>query len=55
MDKMVCGQNDIGHNGTDKMVGTKWYNFIFVHFNSIEFNMYLVIKSHKNDKHIEES
>ena len=31
-----------------KMVWTKWYNFIFcVHFNLIEFNMYLVTKSHK--------
>ena len=29
MDKMVwikwCGQNDIGQNGTDKMVRTNWY------------------------------
>ena len=34
MDKMVYGQNGIGHNGMDKMVWTKWYNFIFcVHFN----------------------
>ena len=48
MDKMVYGQNGIGRNGTDKMVWTKWYNFIFcVYFNSVEFNMYLVTKSHK--------
>jgi len=48
MDKMVYGQNGIGQNGTDKMVWTKWYNFIFyVHFNSVEFNMYLVTESHK--------
>src|SRR6218665_1774983 len=32
----------------DKMVWTKWYNFIFcVHFNSAEFNIYLVTKSLK--------
>ena len=48
MDKMVYGQNGIGQNGTDKMVWTKWYNFIFcVHFNSVEFNINLVTKSHK--------
>src|SRR6218665_2655239 len=48
MDKMVYGQNGIGQNGTDKMVWTKWYNFIFcVPFNSVEFNIYLVTKSHK--------
>jgi len=42
-DKMVYGQN-----GMDKMAWTKWYNFIFcVHFNSVEFNIYLVTKSHK--------
>ena len=47
-DKMVYGQNGIGQNGTDKMVWTKWYNFIFcVPFNSVEFNVYLVTKSHK--------
>jgi hypothetical protein len=22
---MLCGQNGIGQNGMDKMVGTKWY------------------------------
>ena len=43
MDKMVHGQNGIGQNGTDKMVWTKWYNFIFcVHFNSVEFNIILI-------------
>ena len=57
VDKMVrtkwYGQNGIrtkwdwtrwyGQNGMDKM-----YNFIFcVHFNSVEFNVYLVTKSHK--------
>src|SRR6218665_2830567 len=48
LDKMVYGQNGIGQNGTDKMVWTKWYNFIFcVPFNSVEFNIYLVTKSHK--------
>ena len=48
MDKMVHGQNGIGQNGKDKMIQTKWYNFIFcVHFNSVEFNMYLVTESHK--------
>ena len=32
----------------DKMVSTKWYNVIFcVHFNSVEFNIYLVTKSQK--------
>ena len=42
------GQNCIGRNDTDKMVWTKRYNFIFcVYFNSVEFNMYLVTKSHK--------
>jgi len=47
-DKMVYGQNGIGQNGTDKMVWTKWYNFIFrEHFNSVEFNIHLVTKSHK--------
>ena len=25
MDKMLCGQNGTGQNGTDKMVWTKWY------------------------------
>ena len=55
MDKMVYGQNVIGRNGTDKMVWTKRYNFIFcVYFNSVEFNMYLK-KSQINDKYIEES
>ena len=48
MDKMVFGQNVIGQNGTDKMVWTKWYNFIFcVHFNSVEFHIYLVTKSQR--------
>ena len=48
MDKMVYGQDGIGHNGTDKMTWTKWYNFIYcVDFNSVEFNIYLVTKSHK--------
>ena len=48
MDKMVHGQNGIGQNRTDKMAWTKWYNFIFcVDFNSVEFNIYLVTKSHK--------
>ena len=47
-DKMVYGQDGIGQNGTDKMAWTKWYNFIFcVDFNSVEFNIYLVTKSHK--------
>jgi len=47
-DKMVYGQNGILQNGTDKMVWTKWYNFIScVHFNSVEFNINLVTKSHK--------
>src|SRR6218665_2161361 len=51
-DKMVWtkwyGQNGIGQNGTDKLVWTKWYNFIFcVHFNSGEFNIHLVTKSHE--------
>ena len=39
----------LGQNGMDKMVGlwTKWYYFIFrVDFNSVEFNIYLVTKSH---------
>ena len=36
----VTGQNGSGQNGTDKMVWTKWYNFIFcVYFNSVEFNV----------------
>src|SRR6218665_2913394 len=40
MDKIAYGQNCIGHNCTDKMVWTKWYNYIFcVHFNSVEFNI----------------
>src|SRR6218665_850304 len=44
----VTGQNGSGQNGTDKMVWTKLYNFMFcVHFNSAEFNIYLVTKSHK--------
>jgi len=48
MDKMVYGQNGIGQNGMDKMVWTKWYNFISgVHFNQVEFNIYFVTKSHK--------
>ena len=48
MDKMVYGQNGSGQNGTDKMVWTKWYNFIFcVRFNSVEFNVHLVTKSHE--------
>ena len=48
MEKMVQGQNGFGQNGADKMVWTKWYNFIFcVHFNSVEFNIYLVSKSQK--------
>ena len=48
MDKMVYGQNGIGQNGMDKMAWTKWYNFIFcVHFNSVEFNIHLVTKSHE--------
>ena len=48
MDKMVYGQNGIGQNGTDKLVWTKWYNFIFCeHLKSVEFNMYLVTRSHK--------
>ena len=52
-DKMVygqngIGQNGIGQNGMDKMVRTKWYNFIFCdHYNSVEFNIYLVAKNHK--------
>jgi len=47
-DKMVYGQNGIGQNGMDKMVRTKWYNFIFCeHLKSVEFNIYLVTKSHK--------
>ena len=47
MDKMVDGQNGIGQNGTDKMVWTNWYNFIFcVHFHSAEFYISLVTKSH---------
>ena len=47
LDKMVWTEW-YGQNGMDKMVRTKWYNFIFcVHFNSIEFNIYLVTKSHK--------
>ena len=57
-DKMVYGQNGIGQNGMDKMVWTKCYNFIFcVHFNSVEFNIYLVLlpKVTKNYRHIEES
>ena len=42
-DKMVYGQN-----GMDKMVRIKWYNFIFCeHLKSVEFNIYLVTKSHK--------
>ena len=53
MDKMVYGQNGMdkmvhGQNGMGKMVWTKWYNFIFcVHFNSVEFSIYLVTKSPK--------
>ena len=48
MDKIVYGQNGIGQNGMDKMVRTKWYNFIFCeHLKSVEFNIYLVTKSHK--------
>src|SRR6218665_632689 len=36
----------------DEMVRTNWHNFIFfVHFNSVEFNIYLVTKSQINDKH----
>src|SRR6218665_366009 len=32
----------------DKMVRTKWYNFIFCeHLKFVEFNIYLVTKSHK--------
>jgi len=34
----------------DKMVWIKWYNFIYVfcvYFNSVEFKVYLVTKSHK--------
>ena len=47
-DKMVYGQNGIGQNGMDKLVRTKWYNFIFCeHLKSVEFNIYLVTKSHK--------
>jgi len=47
MDKMVYRQNGT-QNGTDKMVWTKWYNYIFcVHFNSVEFNIYLVTKTQK--------
>src|SRR6218665_1258519 len=35
------GQNGIGQNGMDKMVRTKWYNFIFCeHLKSVEFNIY---------------
>ena len=45
MDKMVYEQNGIGQNGMDKMVRTKWCNFIFcVHFNSVEFNIYIHIE-----------
>jgi len=49
---MIADKN----NGTDKMVldkmvwtnGTDNYNFIFcVPFNSVEFSIYLVTKSHK--------
>jgi len=50
MDKMVglYGQNSIGQNGTGKMAWTKWYNFIFcADSNLVEFNIYLVTKSHK--------
>ena len=48
MDKIIYGQNGIGQNGTDKMAWTKRYNFIFcVDFNSVEFNIYFVTKSHK--------
>ena len=47
-DKMVADKMVYGENGTDKMVWTKWYNFICcVHFNSVEFDIYLVTKSHK--------
>ena len=47
MDKMVYRQNGT-QNGTDKKVWTKWYNYIFcVHFNSVEFNIYLVTKTQK--------
>jgi len=38
---MVTGQNGIGQNGMDKMVA------IFIDFNSIEMNLYLVTTSHK--------
>src|SRR6218665_460115 len=56
LDKMVrtkwYGQNGI----RTKWYWTKWYNFIFcVHFNSVEFNIYLLTKSHKNYRHIEKS
>ena len=48
MDKMVYGQNVIGQNGMNKMVRTKWYNYICCdHFNSVEFNIYLVAKNYK--------
>ena len=56
MDKMVYGKNGIGQNGTDKMVWTKWYNFVFcIHLNSVEFNIIFGNqKSQINDKPLEE-
>src|SRR6218665_1552791 len=52
-DKMVWTKWYTDKMVLDKMVrtkwhGPKWYNFIFcVDFNSVEFNIYLVTKSHK--------
>jgi len=39
----LYGQSDIGRNGKDKMVWTKWYRqngSNFIDFYSIEFNLY---------------
>ena len=52
-DKMVWTKWYTDKMVLDKMVWTKWCGqngtiFIFcVHFNSVEFNIYLVTKSHK--------
>ena len=47
---MVYGQDGIAQNGTEKWYGqngTILYFVYTVHFNSVEFNIDLVTKSHK--------
>ena len=55
LDKMVWTKW-YGQNGMDKMVWKKWYGqygmdkmvtFFHLDFNSVEFNLYLITKSHK--------